>query len=165
MKAWFTALRALIYMAAFILLWGWMALGARRFDARIGLALPDWLKPFGVAVMVVGGAIVLACIGWFVVRGRGTPAPFDPPREFVATGPYKSVRNPMYVGGLILLIGFGLQQQSVSILLFALLAALLVHLLVVLLEEPDLERRFGRSYVKYKATVHRWLPRWPGRAA
>jgi protein-S-isoprenylcysteine O-methyltransferase Ste14 len=152
-------------MTAFIALWGWMALGARQFDSRIGLTFPGWFSPLGIALMVVGGMLVISCIGWFVVRGRGTPAPFDPPRKFVATGPYKSVRNPMYVGGLIMLVGFGAWWQSVSMLLFALLAALVVHLFVLFLEEPDLERRFGESYVKYKGSVNRWLPRWPRRAA
>ena len=64
--------------------------------------------------MVVG-------VGIFVVRGRGTPAVFDAPREFVVVGPYKYVRNPMYIGALTLLIGFGLYQHSISILVFSLL--------------------------------------------
>lgn len=115
--------------------------------------------------MIAGAALVLTCVGFFVLRGRGTPAPFDPPKNFVAAGPYKYVRNPMYVGGLSLLVGFGLWQQSVSILLFALLLALIVHLFVVLFEEPGLERRFSASYINYKQSVNRWLPRRPRSAA
>jgi protein-S-isoprenylcysteine O-methyltransferase Ste14 len=163
MRAWFTGLRALVYMTGFILLWVWLALGARRFDPLIGLTLPDWFGSLGVLIMVAGGALVLTCVGLFVGRGRGTPAPFDPPREFVAAGPYEFVRNPMYIGGLTVLVGFGLWQRSMSILLFALLVALVVHLFVVLFEEPDLERRFDGSYINYKRSVNRWLPKWPVR--
>ena len=111
--------------------------------------------------MIAGGALGLTCIANFVLRGRGTPVPFDPPKELVAAGPYKYVRNPMYVGALTMGVGFGLWLRSVSILLLALLVALIVHLFVVLLEEPDLERRFGASYISYKKRVNRWLPRWP----
>ena len=139
MRALFTALRTLAYMTGALLLWGWLALGARRFDPLIDISLPDWFRVPGLVAMITGGALALTCVGLFVWRGRGTPAPFDPPREFVAAGPYKYVRNPMYVGGLTLLVGFGMWQRSISILLFALLVALIVHLFVVLFEEPDLE--------------------------
>ncbi len=61
--------------------------------------------------MVIGGAIGLICIVTFIVKGSGTPAPFDAPKNFVAWGPYKYVRNPMYIGGLILLIGFWLLYE------------------------------------------------------
>jgi len=109
--------------------------------------------------MIVGSVLVLICVGVFVSRGRGTPAIFDPPREFVALGPYKYVRNPMYVGGFILLIGFGLYHHSVSMLALALLLALLFHLFVLWVEEPGLEQRFGFSYRDYKNSVNRWLPK------
>ena len=159
MKVWFLSFRALIYMAAFLFLWRWLALWARRFDPAVGVALPRWTPAIGVLVMAIGGAIVLLCIAWFVWRGRGTPAPFDAPREFVATGPYQYVRNPMYVGALIVLAGFALWQQSVSMLFFTLVAWLTAHLFVVVWEEPDLKRKFGESYLKYKRSVNRWLPR------
>ncbi len=79
----------------------------------------------------------------------------------MAAGPYRFVRNPMYLGALGMLTGFGLWHRSPAILLFTVLAALLVHLFVVLFEEPDLSRRFGASYRGYCSSVRRWLPRWP----
>ena len=66
----------------------------------------------------------------------------------------------MYVGGFILLIGFGLYHHSVSILALALLLAFLFHLFVLWVEEPGLEQRFGSSYRDYKNSVNRWLPKW-----
>ena len=109
--------------------------------------------------MVIGGVVVTACVGTFVVRGQGTPAPFDPPRRFVAVGPYKYVRNPMYIGGMILLVGSGLYQRSISILCLALAWLLLVHLLVVFYEEPHLRSRFGAEYQEYCRSVSRRVPR------
>jgi protein-S-isoprenylcysteine O-methyltransferase Ste14 len=159
LKFWFTSLRAIIYTAAFLLLWRWLALGARRFDSILGVTLPGWIQPIAVAIMVAGLAIDVWGIAWFVWRGRGTPFPLDAPREFVASGPYKFVRNPMYVGGLIILAGFALFQRSVAMLLFTLLAGLIAHLFV-LSEEYVLERKFGESYLRYKQSVNRWWPKF-----
>ncbi len=160
MKAAFTALRALIYMSGFVYLWAWLALGVRRYDERIGLALPEWAGMVGAILMVGGAAFALTCIGFFVVRGRGTPAPFDPPREFVAVGPYRYVRNPMYIGAIVLVIGFGLYFTSVSIGLFSRVFLFIAHLFVIFVEEPGLENRFGQSYLDYKKSVNRWIPKW-----
>ena len=105
MKILFSFLRSLIYVPAFILFFGWIALRVRIYDQDIGL-LSEWTKLPGIILMIVGGILVLICVGVFIIRGKGTPAVFDPPAEFVAIGPYKYVRNPMYIGGFILLVGF-----------------------------------------------------------
>jgi protein-S-isoprenylcysteine O-methyltransferase Ste14 len=128
-------------------------------DARSPFAIPLWARPLGWALVVAGTVLVLWCIATFVARGRGTPAPFDPPREFVAAGPYRYVRNPMYIGGFGVLLGGGLTVRSPSIVGLAFLFLLLVHLLVLLYEEPALTSRFGEPYLHYKSSVHRWLPR------
>ena len=159
MRTFFITLRTLIYVPSFILFFGCIALSVRAYDQTIGIALPAWTRAIGIIFMIVGSVLVLICVGVFVSRGRGTPAIFDPPREFVALGPYKYVRNPMYVGGFILLIGFGLYHHSVSMLALALLLALLFHLFVLWVEEPGLEQRFGFSYRDYKNSVNRWLPK------
>lgn len=109
MKTLFIALRSAVFGAGFVLLWGWVAWSLhRRYDSTLGFALPEWTSALGIALLAAGGTLALACITTFVTRGEGTPAPFDPPRKFVAAGPYKFVRNPMYIGGCILLFGFGL---------------------------------------------------------
>jgi protein-S-isoprenylcysteine O-methyltransferase Ste14 len=154
------AMRAIGYMAGFVLVWGWLALQLRSVGR-------DWVLPAGTRVvgtllMVLGGALVLTCAAWFVVVGRGTPAPFDAPRAFVPGGPYRWVRNPMYLGALVLLVGFGLWHRSPSMALLALPAFVLAHLFVVLYEEPTLRRRFGRPYDAYLTLVNRWVPKPPG---
>jgi protein-S-isoprenylcysteine O-methyltransferase Ste14 len=151
-------LRAALYSAAFVLLWAWLAVSVRPFDAQLPFTIPTWAFPLGLALALAGSLIALWCIVTFVARGRGTPAPFDPPREFVAAGPYRYVRNPMYVGAFGILFGSGLVVQSPSVIGLAAGFLLFTHLLVVLYEEPSLTRRFGEPYRHYKSTVRRWLP-------
>lgn len=157
----FTVLRGLVYSAAFVGLWVWLASYVRRFDARIPLSLPTWLVPLGAVLACAGGFVAAACIVTFVTIGRGTPAPFDPPREFVASGPYRYVRNPMYLGAAGVILGAGLYLSSPSIVLLAPAFLLLMHLFVVLHEEAALTSRFGDSYLRYKANVHRWWVQRP----
>ena len=159
----FVAVRALLYAAAFLTLWGWVALRVRHFDVERGLYLPFWTGFIGLGAFLAGALVVLSCVFSFVVEGQGTPAVFDPPRRFVASGPYRFVRNPMYLGAFLLLSGFGLYARSPSVLGLTALAVLLAHLFVVLVEEPGLERRFGESYRDYKRVTNRWLPRVPRR--
>jgi len=157
----FTVLRGLIYSTAFVGLWVWLASYVRRFDPQIPLALPRWLVPVGLILACGGALVVAACIAMFVTVGRGTPAPFDPPRQFVALGPYRYVRNPMYLGGAAVLLGAGLFISSLAVVLLTLGFLFLMHLFVVLHEETALADRFGDSYLRYKAAVHRWLPKKP----
>jgi len=161
MRQVFVAIRALLYAAGFLTLWGWLALRVRHLDMDRGLYLPFWTGFIGIGAFFAGALVVLSCVFSFVFEGRGTPAPFDPPRRFVASGPYRFVRNPMYLGAFLLLSGFGLFARSPSVLGLAVLAALLAHLFVVLVEEPGLTRRFGESYLAYKRTTNRWIPRHP----
>lgn len=153
-----TAARALVYATVFAALWGWLAYEAHLRDVPFGFPLPGWVAPIGVALMAVGGAIVVACIATFVVRGKGTPAPFDAPREFVASGPYRWVRNPMYLGAFLVLAGYALCAVSFAALLvaFGMLAA--AHLFTVFYEEPALQRRFGEGYRAYRSRTRRWIP-------
>jgi protein-S-isoprenylcysteine O-methyltransferase Ste14 len=161
MKTLIIALRAVVYMTGFFAVFGWVALSVRAFDPQLGIVLPAWAPFLGMVMMVPGAVLGLCCAGMFITRGRGTPAPFDAPRDFVAVGPYRFVRNPMYVGGLAFLAGFGLYAGSVSILIMACVLFGVVHLFVVLYEEPTLRRQFGTTYEAYCRAVHRWIPRRP----
>ena len=154
-------MRAFIYTGLFVWLWGYVALTLRPYDRRLGGALGAWAPPLGWAVVASGAALAASCIWTFIRRGQGTPAPFDAPRQVVAAGPYRFVRNPMYLGGFLTLVGFGLIEQSTAILVFSVLWLLVVHLAVISLEEPDLRRKFGASYEEYRRMVPRWLPRRP----
>lgn len=159
----FTILRGLVYSAGFIWLWTWLALTVQSYDARLSFYLPVWLRPLGFVLAAAGAVLAGTCIATFVTRGRGTPAPFDPPREFVASGPYRYVRNPMYVGGAAVILGAGLAVSSPSIVMLAFAFLLTMHLFVVVHEEPTLTDKFGASYQQYRSSVHRWLIRRPSR--
>jgi hypothetical protein len=80
MRTLFVALRALVFVFGFVLLWGWLALRVRTFDQVIGILLPAWTRIPGMVLLVSGGIFVLLCVGLFIVRGRGTPAIFDAPK-------------------------------------------------------------------------------------
>jgi protein-S-isoprenylcysteine O-methyltransferase Ste14 len=154
----FAALRTLIYVAGFTLLWGWLELSARRFDTG---QLPASCRALGVILLATGGALVLWCLVSFVNVGRGTPAPFDAPRTLVPSGPYRWVRNPMYLGCFVALAGFGFWHRSIAMVLFVIPLTLMIHLFVILYEEPTLTRRFGAEYAGYRARVRRWIPAAP----
>ena len=161
----FIALRAFVYACLFLGGWLWLAWWAHLQDGRLGVRLPGWTGGPGIALMVIGAVLAAACVATFVVRGRGTPAPFDAPRVFVAGGPYRWVRNPMYIGGFLLLLGYALCAGSAAALLVALTMLVTVHLVAVLYEEPNLRRRFGASYEAYTRSTPRWIPRPPARGA
>ncbi len=161
MKTLFVALRAVVYASGFLFLWGWAAVRVRRFDPSLGVTLPAWLRAPGIIFLALGAVVGVACIASFILRGRGTPAPFDAPREFVAAGPYRYCRNPMYVGGAAMLCGYGLYAGSPSVLVLAAGMAVLAHTFVVLYEEPTLRKTFGQTYLDYCRRVRRWLPRLP----
>lgn len=115
------------------------------------------LQALGSLLAAGGGILSYVCMMVFILHGDGTAFPSDPPKRFVATGPYRFVRNPMYVGNLVLACGVGLVFQSLTYLTYAACLAVLTHLYVVAYEEPRLRRRFGDSYDAYCKAVNRWL--------
>ena len=104
----------------------------------------------------------MCCVLTFALLGRGTPAPFDPPRRLVIRGPYRFVRNPMYIGAGLALGGAALFYNSVWLLAYVVLFLLAAHIFVVWYEEPTLRRTFGEEYDSYCRRVRRWWPkiRW-----
>lgn len=112
----------------------------------------------GMMIATAGAAIALWCIFTFASFGRGTPAPFDPPRRLVIQGPYRFVRNPMYIGAGLALAGASFFYESLSLWGYTGIFILICHLFVVLYEEPMLRRTFGQEYELYCHQVRRWLP-------
>ena len=113
----------------------------------------------GIAVILVGLAFAVTTIWHFGTVGRGTLAPWDPPRHFVVTGLYRRVRNPMISGVVLILLGEALLFRSRGLLSWAATFFLIKALYIPLMEEPFLERRFGDEYRLYLRNVPRWLPR------
>lgn len=103
-----------------------------------------------------GGGILLWCVREFYVAGRGTLAPWSPPRHLVVSGPYRKSRNPMYVAVLLLLCGWAVGYRSPDLAGYAAVVAIAFHLRVVYGEEPWLARRHGDAWTQYRARVRRW---------
>jgi len=114
------------------------------------LAVPLWL---------IGAAVMLWCAWDFTVKGCGTPAPIDPPRELVISGLYRYVRNPMYDGALLVLFGHVLWFPSLALIVCPIIFLVSFHLFVVLYEERTLRKKFGAAYEAYCRSVPRWIPR------
>ena len=112
----------------------------------------------GFTLLLPGVAIIIWCFIDFVRRGRGTPAPYDPPRKLVVAGLYTYVRNPQYVGVILVAVGEALLFGRIVLFGYAVFLAVGYHLFVRFYEEPTLRRKFGEEYVQYCAAVSRWLP-------
>ena len=117
-----------------------------------------WPQFAGLAVCAIGALVALSCVFTFAFIGKGTPAPFDPPRRLVIRGPYRFARNPMYIGASLAVAGAALFYKSLALAAFVVGFLIVTHLFVVLYEEPTLRRTFGPEYTEYCRRVHRWLP-------
>jgi protein-S-isoprenylcysteine O-methyltransferase Ste14 len=133
-----------------------------RIVARPASALSfDWRASQIAALLplLLGTAIYFWCLWGFAANGGGTPAPIDAPKRLVVRGLYRYIRNPMYIGVLLVIAGWSVFLQSWQILIYGAVVGMFFHLFVVLVEEPLLEGRFGESYLRYCREVGRWLPR------
>jgi protein-S-isoprenylcysteine O-methyltransferase Ste14 len=115
-----------------------------------------WL---GILTLLLGAAIYFRCAWEFAVRGLGTPAPIAPTKVLVVGGLHRYVRNPMYIGVLLVILGQAAVFHSLHLAEYGALCILLAHLFVIFYEEPTLHRQFGESYDEYRRTVPRWIPR------
>ncbi|HUG42409.1 MAG TPA: isoprenylcysteine carboxylmethyltransferase family protein [Longimicrobiales bacterium] len=155
----FPLLRALIYGSLFVALL--LVLLPARVLEWSGVSRPEpWgaAQAAGAAITVLGAAVAVWCVLAFALVGRGTPAPFDPPRRLVVSGPYRFVRNPMYIGAGLALAGASLFYGSAALLGYTALLGLVTHLFVTRYEEPTLSRTFGAEYTAYRSRVRRWRP-------
>ena len=117
------------------------------------------LQAAGVGVLAVGLVLFAASLRRFVTEGRGTLAPWDPPRRLVVRGPYRFVRNPMISGVVFVLFGEALVLRSMPHAAWAAGFFALNLIYIPLVEEPMLEARFGESYREYRRHVPRFRPR------
>lgn len=134
--------------APYLLLGGFPATG------RSPLA---WL---GLLCIVIGASIYFSCAWEFAVRGLGTPAPIAPTKFLVISGLHRSVRNPMYIGAWLVVLGESALFHAPLVIAYAAFLCLPVHLFVIFYEEPTLHRQFGTSYDEYRRAVPRWIPRF-----
>jgi protein-S-isoprenylcysteine O-methyltransferase Ste14 len=155
-----TLVRALVYATLFISFF--LVFLPAQVLRWSGVTRPPELgtpQMIGGVLVVLGIGLALWCVVTFGTIGQGTAAPFDPPRKLVVRGPYRFVRNPMYVGALTALGGAALFYTSLPLLGLLLFYWIVLHAFVYFYEEPTLARTFGPDYDQYRRDVRRW---WPG---
>ncbi len=125
--------------------------------------------PSSISLVHILAGLVVACglsmVLWvsivFVRKGQGTPIPVDPPTRLVVQGLFRFVRNPMYVGAVLIVLGEALFFRSGWLLLYTVGLWSVLHTFLVVFEEPQLKQRFGPDFVEYMNIVPRWIPRIP----
>lgn len=129
---------------------------------RMRASLPFWqpVRLIGIPLIVVGCAVLLAAYLRFAVEGLGPPAPMAPPRQLVVGGPYRYVRNPIYLALLAVLTGQALVLWQPVLVGYAVMLATVAVAFVREHEEPTLRRTFGDQYDAYQQAVPGWWPRW-----
>jgi protein-S-isoprenylcysteine O-methyltransferase Ste14 len=149
--------RAITYATLFVgLVLVFLPAQVLRWSGVVRPATAGAPQIIGIVVAAMGAGLAIWCVLTFAFVGKGTPAPFDPPRRLVVQGPYRLVRNPMYLGAGLALAGAALVYESLALFGFAALFFLASHLFVVGYEEPTLRRTFGEDYVAYCTRVRRW---------
>lgn len=142
-------------LLAFLLLPGVVA-----FLLPLAVIAPDRpFRAYGLALVVPGVGLLLWCVREFYVAGKGTLAPWSPPRHLVVSGPYQFSRNPMYVAVTVILAGWALGFNSRQLVSYTLLVMVLFVVRVVAFEEPWLADIHGEAWPRYRARVARWFGR------
>jgi protein-S-isoprenylcysteine O-methyltransferase Ste14 len=125
--------------------------------SRISSASP-FLFVMGMALLALGIVIYLWTVWDFTIYGRGTPLPMDAPKTLVVHGLYRYTRNPMYLGVIMVILGWSALFSDGWLLLYALGVWVSTHFFIVLYEEPRLTKLFGSEYEGYRQRVSRWVP-------
>ena len=133
----------------------------------IPYGITGWRGPFaplplaalGGVLIALSAALLLECFGRFAIQGRGTPAPIKPPERLIVTGPYRRVRNPMYVAVTGLILGQAALWADARLAIYGLVVWAGFHIFVLAYEEPTLRRLFPADYAAFTAAVPRWRPR------
>ena len=155
----FALVRTVFVSALFVSIWTWFF--PRWFAKSKGVPFEAQPNTIAIVLMAIGGAIMVRCVWDFAWTGRGTPAPFDPPRHLVVRGLYRWVRNPMYIGMGVFLAGEAMLIPSIATEMVIMILVLwaVVNGFILLYEEPKLRELFGDEYKTYCDNVRRWIPR------
>lgn len=113
-----------------------------------------WL---GFSVIILGTTGLFYCFFEFVYSGKGTPVPFEPPKRLLSSKLYRYTRNPMYLAVISIIIGESIWYENWIIVIYGVLLWAVLHLWIVLYEEPALNKKFGKKYEDYVSKTQRWL--------
>ncbi|MEM7531972.1 MAG: methyltransferase [Chloroflexota bacterium] len=125
------------------------------------LAKPLWQLSLRIQLTLLLPAIIgLSAVQEFVVRGQGTPIPFDPPKRLVTSGLYAYIANPMQLGTALGLLGWGIMLGSGWVAAAGLMTVAYGLGIAAFSEQDEMPIRFGEQWVAYRGFVHNWWPRW-----
>jgi protein-S-isoprenylcysteine O-methyltransferase Ste14 len=116
-------------------------------------------RMLGLSIIFIGSALLIISIRTFSRIGKGTLAPWAPPKRLVIEGFYRYTRSPMISGVLIVVLGESIFFSSLAIFILFVFFWALNHVYFILSEEPGLLARFGDEFKVYKESVPRWIPR------
>jgi protein-S-isoprenylcysteine O-methyltransferase Ste14 len=133
------------------------------FEQRwaVALAFPSFAAPVGLAILLLASALGLWSAFVMSTLGGGTPLPAAMANRLVIVGPYRWVRNPMAIAGIVQGAAVGLILSSWLVIAYAVAGSMVWNYAVRPLEERDLEERFGDEFLQYQNAVGCWLPRVP----
>lgn len=135
--------------------------GVMGFLLPLVVIEPVWQREIavsqGFAIVGAGTALLLYCVREFYVAGKGTLAPWSPPKHLVVTGPFRWSRNPIYVAMLAVLIGWTVTYWSRALAIYTVVMFAAFHIRTILGEEPRLAREFGDEWQRYVRRVPRWI--------
>ena len=154
--AFWTMLFSLVVPFPVTLVVPWAITGWRFDEPFLGWPMT---RGMGAAAVLVGLPLLAENLWRFASVGRGTPSPLMPTESLVTSGAYRFVRNPMYVGAVLVVLGQAVMFASLTALLYGGALACAFHLMVLLYEEPTLMNRYGAEYARYCQGVPRWIPR------
>ncbi len=149
-------LNAVLFFCIFMVALPWLAHRLLAMELPFPPGLRTWIA--GVLALV-GITAWIACLDIFSRQGRGTPLPADAPRNLVTTGLFGQMRNPIMTAELAVIWAEAIYLASSGVVFYAIAISVAAHVMVVHIEEPELRKRFGQSYVEYCLKVPRWLPR------
>jgi protein-S-isoprenylcysteine O-methyltransferase Ste14 len=156
----FKTLLFTIFVPGVVAIWIPRMLRGRRILLDIHLDGEMLARMILAAFLFLMGVVTYLWCAWdFAVKGLGTPAPIDAPKRLVISGPYKHVRNPMYLGVACTILAQILNWWSTAIFVYLILFLFSANLFVAFYEEPHLRGLFGEQYEDYSRNVRRWIPR------
>ena len=143
-------------LLAFLLLPGIVAFALPLVMFAPAMTRFEWR---GALLVVPGVVLLLWCVAEFYSAGKGTLAPWSPPKHLVTSGPYRLSRNPMYIGVLLILAGWALGFRSRALASYAAIMTMVFHVRVVAFEEPWLAETHPGRWHSYRSSVPRWIGR------
>lgn len=152
-----TAMQVIVFWGVFLVI-GPLILVVLERRWQVGFTFPEFTWPIGVIVLVLASALGIWSAAAMAVAGRGTPLPVAMPSRLVVMGPYRFVRNPMAIAGIVQGIAVGILLSSWLVIAYAVIGSVIWNLAVRPHEEADLELRFGADFRRYRDAVRCWIP-------